>query len=169
MADVNGLRPNRRNVRKGSRVEYECVTLLRDLGFEAARRVPLSGSLAYLSAEFAGDVRGGFKLGNGREFVIQSKGRSGRNGWSQLHQWLDGMDALYLRADRKMPIVVLPWQVFASLLSMVPSENRLPKPTDSLAELRKAAELSPYARNVLTKLEALQAGKDRETMEEAPF
>ena len=154
MASVNGLRPQRRNRKKGDRTEYEAVRLLRDCGMPAARRVPLSGQLAYISTAFVGDVSTGFTL-DGREQKIQSKAR--QSGWGELHRWLqEGVDLLYLRTDRKLPIVAMHWPVFATLLSYLPADVRLPKPEDALADLRQAAKLSPYAADCLRKLEAMR-------------
>lgn len=133
----------------------------------AARRVPLSGQLAYISSAFAGDVSCGFTLPGGNEAKIQSKAR--HSGWGELHRWLgEGVDFLYLRTDRKLPIVAMNWATFASLLSYLPAEVRLPKPEDSLADLRRAAELSPYAAECLRRIEGMRKENKDENGESLP-
>ena len=83
---------------KGSRFERAVVKLLNALGI-AAERVPLSGSAG---GSFSGDIKAELF---GKPFVIEAKARGA--GFKQLYDWLEGRDALVLRADRKEALVVL--------------------------------------------------------------
>lgn len=143
---------NRKNVRKGSRIESECLSLLRDLGFPGSRRVPLSGSLCWLHPDLAGDVKAGFTVA-GREVTIQAKAR--QNGFAELYKWLadPNIDLLYLRRDRAAPLVCMDFRTFAYFLSLVPQEERLPKVTDRLADLKRVAASSTYAAAALQRLQ----------------
>ena len=96
---------------KGARSERALVNLLREGGL-AALRVPLSGA----SKGFKGDVviRGCVNNPNKDEtggcdcpdFRIESKVRA--NGFKQIYNWLDGNDALAIKADNKEWLVVVP-------------------------------------------------------------
>ena len=44
------VKQNKKNVRKGSKLEVACRNAIRDMGFVAARTVPCSGSLVTLRA-----------------------------------------------------------------------------------------------------------------------
>ncbi len=88
--------------RKGYRVEHELVVKLKEMGLDA-KRVPLSGA-----TEFAkGDV-----VVNG--LVLETKAR--KNGFKQLYDWIEGKDALAVKADRKEYLVVMRLDLFVKLL-----------------------------------------------------
>jgi Holliday junction resolvase len=74
---------------KGARIEREIVRLHLELGVKA-ERAPLSGAAHY--------------RGNGEGFAL-------------LERWLGDADMLFLRRNRAEPLVVVPWRVWARLLS----------------------------------------------------
>lgn len=81
---------------KGDRLERAVVTLLKAHGLDA-KRVPLSGS----AAGYPGDVS--VKLA-GRELCVECKSRAD---FKTLYGWLEGRDALVLKADRKDALLVV--------------------------------------------------------------
>lgn len=92
----------RRSRNKGNRRERELVEVIKDCGYEA-ERVPLSGAAG---GSFGGDVIANF---GGDDWKLECKARA--EGWKQLYSWLDGVDAVALKADRKEWLVVMPlWQ-----------------------------------------------------------
>ena len=92
-------RGGRASRQKGNRLERAIVRLLQDAGL-GAERVPLSGAA------------GGSYLGDltvpvlGRDLVVEAKARA--NGFLKLYAWLEGRDALIIKADRHDALVVLP-------------------------------------------------------------
>jgi Holliday junction resolvase len=92
---------------KGDRLERAIVRLLQDRGI-GAERVPLSGSAG---GRYSGDISVPCL---GRDLVIEAKSRG--SGFRQLYKWLDGRDALVLRADRCEPIVVLRLNLAAEIV-----------------------------------------------------
>jgi hypothetical protein len=87
---------SRRSRDKGARCEREIVHLHRDAGI-AAERVPLSGAAGGM---FSGDLA---VPGLGRAEV---KARGNGAGFALLERWLGDHDALFLRRDRALPLVV---------------------------------------------------------------
>lgn len=96
----------RASKRKGDRFEREIVNCLRAAGMECAR-VPLSGAAG---GEFGSDVRLTF-LGEPR--TAECKCRA--DGFRELYKWIGGNDALFLKADRQEPLVVLRMSDFIRL------------------------------------------------------
>jgi Holliday junction resolvase len=94
--------------RKGTRVEHELVRQLIGLGLICAR-MPLSGAAG---GEFSGDIH--LEL-RGRVHKVEVKAR---REFRTLHNWLAraGADLLLLKADRQIPLVVLPLSFFAELV-----------------------------------------------------
>jgi Holliday junction resolvase len=88
----------RRSRNKGARVERGIVNALQASGL-AAVRVPLSGAVG---GRFAGDV---ILPLMGRDLCIEVKARA--DGFRELYWWLDGRDALIVKADRKEPLVIV--------------------------------------------------------------
>jgi Holliday junction resolvase len=82
---------------KGNRAERGIVEILQNAGF-AAERVPLSGAAR---GRFGGDVSVPV-LGVDRRVEVKCRA----NGFSRLYAWLDGVEFLVLKADRREPIVV---------------------------------------------------------------
>jgi Holliday junction resolvase len=93
---------------KGNRFERAVVRLLQDSGL-GAKRVPLSGSAG---GSYSGDLTVPIL---GRDLVVEAKARA--NGFAQLYSWLDGRDALIVKADRRDAVVVLPLQLAAEIAS----------------------------------------------------
>lgn len=82
--------------RKGDRVERLVLAELRAAGLEA-KRVPLSGS----ATGYPGDLSVQFR---GLERCVEVKARAD---FRTLHSWLEGRNALILKADRKDPLLVV--------------------------------------------------------------
>jgi Holliday junction resolvase len=87
---------------KGNRFERAIVRLLQDHGF-GAERVPLSGSAG---GSYCGDISVPLL---GRDLTVECKAR--KDGFRELYAWLDGRDALVVRAERRDALVVLPLRV----------------------------------------------------------
>lgn len=90
---------------KGDRIEREIVDLHKEMGIHA-QRVPLSGAAG---GAFAGDV-----------LIIdmraEVKARANGEGFKTLETWLGGNDLLFLRRDRELPFVVMPWVTYQKLI-----------------------------------------------------
>jgi len=86
--------------RKGLDRERELAHLL------GGRRVPLSGAAG---GDYIGDVKG-----LGLTWEVKARG----DGFRELYRWLDGVDALALRADRRPWLVVVPLTVFSDFAAM---------------------------------------------------
>lgn len=78
--------------RKGYRLEHELEKKLKELGF-TAQRVPLSGG----TKGFSGDI-----IVNGKRAEV--KGRD--DGFKSIYKWLEEVDILFVRADRKEWLVI---------------------------------------------------------------
>lgn len=107
---MDGAMSGKKSRDKGARSERALVNLLREHGLDAVR-VPLSGACD----GFKGDVlvRGRFWGDDGFDkqdfdppLKIESKVRA--NGFKQIYNWLDGNDALAIKADNKEWLVVVP-------------------------------------------------------------
>ena len=80
---------------KGDRFERQLVRLLQDHAF-GAERVPLSGSAG-------GSYTGDFTVPLlGRDLRVEAKARA--TGFATLYGWLEGRDALVVKADRKTAV-----------------------------------------------------------------
>tara|TARA_R100001082_G_scaffold108825_2_gene84728 strand:- start:88 stop:459 length:372 start_codon:yes stop_codon:yes gene_type:complete len=105
---------------KGSRVERELVNKLRDCGVYA-ERVPLSGSAG---GQFSGDLVIPVKNGSlqaispdMKELRAEVKARKDGAGFIQLEKWKGDNDLLFLKRDRREPMVVMDWDLFLGLLT----------------------------------------------------
>jgi len=78
------------------------VRALQDAGF-AAERVPLSGSAG---GSYCGDLTVPL-LGVDRIVEVKVRAR----GFAQLYDWLERRDLLVVRADRREPLVILPFKL----------------------------------------------------------
>jgi len=88
---------------KGYRAEHNLVCLLREHGFEALR-VPLSGG----AKGFEGDVL------IEKRFKAEVKAR--HDGFKELYKWLQKADILFVKADFKDYLAVLPLSLFLEIL-----------------------------------------------------
>ena len=52
----------------------------------------------------------------GECLTAESKARAGGAGFTTIERWLGDHDLLFLRRDRKEPLVVMPWKVYASII-----------------------------------------------------
>jgi Holliday junction resolvase len=95
---------------KGLRFEREIVHLLQDAG-RAAERVPLSGAAG---GSFCGDVTAPVL---GDDWIVECKSRA--RDFTRIYSWLDGADALVIKADRRRPLVVLDLRRALKILSAI--------------------------------------------------
>jgi len=91
---------------KGNRFERAIVNAFKANNIEA-KRVPLSGATNFAK----GDV---LAEGKGKTYQLELKAR--QNGFKQLYGWIDGNDALVIKADRQEALVVLPLSEFINLI-----------------------------------------------------
>ncbi len=97
--------PNRQK-QKGDRVENQMVKLLLDADIPA-QRIPLSGQVGGL---FSGDIR------IAENYTAEVKARKNGEGFATIQRWLGENDFLFLKQDRKSPIVVMTWEMFITLM-----------------------------------------------------
>jgi hypothetical protein len=90
---------------KGDRAEREIVHLHQAMGVPA-QRVPLSGAAG---GRFSGDVWI-------EDWKAEVKCRGNGEGFITLERWLGENDLLFLRRDRKTPLVVLPWKTYEEII-----------------------------------------------------
>ena len=83
--------------RKGVEAEREFAKLI------GGERVPLSGAAG---GRYAGDV-----IGLGMRWECKRR----KDGFKQLYDWLEGKDALAVRADRKPWLVVMPLETLLKI------------------------------------------------------
>lgn len=98
---------------KGLRAEREIVALHRELGIRC-ERVPLSGAAGYQNN--SNDVDIYLERLQTGPLVAEVKARKGGEGFTMLERWLSTADLLFLRRDRKPPMVLLPWDTYERLL-----------------------------------------------------
>ena len=109
-----------RHRRKGNKVERELVERHKAIGVHA-ERYPLSGASRFRDSGHDLDL-----YPFGREetpIVAESKARKNGAGFTQLETWLGAYDVLFLRRNNADPMVVLPWRVWAALLTKIPREG----------------------------------------------
>ena len=99
---------------KGARIEREIVQRHRDIGIHA-ERVPLSGAVRDQGngADIDVYVRGKAEA----PLVAEVKARANGEGFATLERWLGENDLLFLRRDRADPLVVLPWRIWAEIMT----------------------------------------------------
>ncbi len=97
--------PNRQK-QKGDRVENQMVKLLLDADIPA-QRVPLSGQVGGV---FSGDIR------IAENYTAEVKARKNGEGFATIQKWLGENDFLFLKQDRKSPIVVMTWEMYTALI-----------------------------------------------------
>lgn len=94
--------------RKGTDEERAIVHALRALDGWDAKRVPMSGA----ADGFPGDVIA--TAPNGDKFRIESKRRG--HGFKQIEKWLGDNDLLWIRADFRDGMWVVPARIMVELL-----------------------------------------------------
>ena len=105
-----------RHRQKGDRVEREIVERHQALDVHA-ERYPLSGASRFRGSGHDVDI-----YPFGREaapLVAEVKARKDGQGFAQLERWLGEYDLLFLRRNHADPLVVMPWRVWAAMLSKV--------------------------------------------------
>jgi Holliday junction resolvase len=102
-------RGGRASRQKGNRTERAIVRLLQEHGL-AAERIPLSGSAG---GSFGGDIT---VPALGRDLRGEAKCRG--NGFNRLYEWLEGVDFVVVRADRKPLLVIVPLELAAEIVAM---------------------------------------------------
>jgi hypothetical protein len=108
---------------KGSRIEREIVELHRSNGVPA-ERVPLSGAAHYQGDGNDVDI---YPWGKEEEpLLAEVKARKSGAGFTLLEKWLADFDVLFLRRDRKPPLVVIPWETWLELMPCRSDTARLP-------------------------------------------
>jgi Holliday junction resolvase len=96
---------------KGDRDERQLVKLLQLAGF-AATRMPLSGGGSRNTRYTGFDVTVPL-LGADRRVEVKVRG----NGFVELYRWLERVDLLVVRADRREPLVVVPLRLAIEIAS----------------------------------------------------
>ncbi len=90
----------RRSKRKGYRTEKHCADMFNAWAVEHGLPTRANRGDGTVGEDVYAHV------GNS-EFRIECKGRKNGQGFVTLLQWMVGSDALYLRADRQEPLIVL--------------------------------------------------------------
>lgn len=106
--------------RKGAKIEREIVDAHVAIGIPA-KRVPLSGA----AEGWKGDVRIAHVTG---ELMAEVKARASGAGFAVLERWLGGMDLIFLRRDRREPMVAMSWRTYARLIGGNHEDARDPDP-----------------------------------------
>lgn len=102
--------------RKGQRFECDLVNAHKNVGIHA-ERVPLSGGSHYRGEGHDIDV---YAFGrDAAPCTAEAKSRGEGRGFALLERWLGEYDVLFLRRDRREPLVVVPWNVWVRLLRCV--------------------------------------------------
>lgn len=98
---------------KGQRVEREIVAAHEEMGVHA-ERVPLSGASRYQGNGADVDI---YPWGaGGPPLCGEVKARGNGEGFATLERWLGDNDVLFLKRNRRTPLVVLPWETYRRLL-----------------------------------------------------
>jgi hypothetical protein len=101
---------------KGLRIEREIVDLHKAIDVHA-ERYPLSGARRFRGSGHVVDV---YPFGiDAATLVAEVKARKDGGGFIRLERWLGEFDDLFLRRNHADPLVVLPWRVWAAILSTV--------------------------------------------------
>lgn len=93
----------RKSRAKGARIEHAIVKLHAEAGIEA-EKISRSG--------YAGDD---IRI---VDLYAEVKARKDGKGFAQLEKWLGDSDMLFLRRDRKKPLVLLPWETYLQLMQL---------------------------------------------------
>jgi len=99
----------KKSKRKGARIEREIVAMHLAAGIHAKKVSRMYGPDE--------DVLVHTPLYPACPLVCEVKGRASAKGnWHKIAEWADGKHVLFLKADRKEPLVVLPWAVWAKIV-----------------------------------------------------
>lgn len=98
---------------KGYRNERNLVHIFRAYGIPA-QRVPLSGGTPFAKGDVEAEIAG-------EKWRIESKVRGA--GFKQIYSWLQGNDALVVRADRQEALVIIPLKKFCELIGELQYEE----------------------------------------------
>ncbi len=102
--------------RKGARLERELVARHKSIGVHA-ERYPLSGASRFRGSGHDVDI---YALGeNEPPLIAEVKARGKGGGFVTIEKWLSIYDALFLRRNGADPLVLVPWRVWARILSEV--------------------------------------------------
>ena len=104
---------------RGRRAEHRVVKLHADVGVEAKRVLG--------SGVFGGAFSDDIDLPYGKGEV---KMRKGATGWKTLKTWMKDCEAMFLLEDRTLPLVVLPWAVYADFVQRLYGQRDTPPPTE---------------------------------------
>jgi Holliday junction resolvase len=111
---VRGQRGGRRSRAKGDRIEREIVSRHAAIGIKA-ERYPLSGGSRFRGSGHDIDI---YAFGTEEApLVAEVKSRRSGAGFVTLEKWLGEYDCLFLRRNNADPLVLLPWRVWAALLT----------------------------------------------------
>jgi Holliday junction resolvase len=102
---------------KGARRERQLVELHRSIGVRA-ERVPLSGASKFRNTEKT-DCDIYIRGKDEAPWVTECKARASGEGFVTLERWLGEADALFLMRDRSLPLVVLPWERWQEVISLL--------------------------------------------------
>ena len=106
-----------RHRQKGDRCERELVERHRALGINA-ERYPLSGASRFRGSGHDLDI---YALGGDEApLVAEVKARKDGAGFATLERWLAEYDLLFLRRNNADPLALIPWRVWAALLTKIP-------------------------------------------------
>jgi hypothetical protein len=107
---TGGARPRR----KGNRIESEVVEAHKKIGIKA-ERYPLSGASKFRGSGHDVDI---YAFGGDEApIVAEVKSRKKGKGFVQLEKWLGEYDLLILKRNNAEPMVLLPWRIWARLLT----------------------------------------------------
>lgn len=98
---------------KGLRIEREIVNAHIGLGVHA-ERVPDSGASRYRANGADVDIYPWGK--HSPPLCCEVKARASGEGFAMLERWLGDADVMFLRRDRALPLVVVPWETWVRLL-----------------------------------------------------
>lgn len=108
LGQVMPRKGGRRSRQKGNRTERALVNAFIDAGI-SSERVPLSGSAG-------GSYTGDFTFAcMGEDWLGEAKARA--DGFALLRRWLQPVRALFLKADRQEPLVVVRLSDFIALVN----------------------------------------------------
>jgi hypothetical protein len=98
---------------KGSRAELEVKRRHDELGCLRVTKMPLSGSLG---GDWKGDLK--IEITPAESFSGEVKARK-KSCWKTVARWLGKTDILFLKEDWRLPIVVMSWSTYASIMQRI--------------------------------------------------